>query len=278
MADLLYTFIFDMPGHGFTEQHWRQTTVQDRYVDQLAVGYELARRRQAMSGEQTIFQALRIANGIQEGRNGHTHAEAILGVPGKGSAASNVALNIRIGDTNNQHEKTTQFRGFWDDEEVTGGATLRSPAFMNAFNSWAQYFLAMGFGWRGIASEQVFPINGYEVSNLGIVTLNVTGILNNIMPLNKTKSVRISGLNSNKSQINGQQVAIYTGAGTGANTSSVMLKFPKAALPFSGMGFLHVQAYTFRDADTVELFGLGKRQAGAPLLRSRGRSGKRIRV
>lgn len=278
MPDLMYTFIFDMPGHGFTETHWRQNTDQESFPQTVAIGIELARRRQAMSGNETVFQALRVSNGELEGRGGHTEFQAILGNPTKGSAASNVALNVRIGTANNAQEKTTQFRGFWDDEEITGGALRRSPAFINAFQSWAQYFAANNFGWRGIVSEQQFPITNYTVSDAGIITLTVTGALAGVMPLNKTKSVRISGLNSGKSQINGEQVGIYTGAGTAPGTSTVILKFPKASLAFTGIGFLHVPAFTFRDASTITLGRLGKRQAGAPLLRSRGRSPKRIRT
>lgn len=278
MADLLYTFIFDMPGHGFTESHWRQSETSETLPQSLAIGLELARRRQVMSGKETTFQAIRISNGELEGRGGHTEYNGILGNQDHESESSATALNIRIGTANNVQEKTTQFRGFWDSEEVTGGAVLKSPAFVSAFQSWAQYMVSKSFGWRGVVSEQTFPISNYTVNAAGIVTLTVIGVIGAAMPINRTKSVRISGVNSGKSQLNGEQVAIYTGPGVDPTTSTVLLKFPKAVLAFEGIGFMNVPAYTFRAAATINIGRLGKRQAGAPLLRSRGRSGKRIRV
>lgn len=278
MADLQYTFIYDMPGHGFTETHWRQSNPAETFPQSLTIGVELARRRQAMSGKETTFQALRIGNGELEGRGGHLHYNGILGNQDHESESSATALNIRIGTANNAQEKTTQFRGFWDSEEVTGGAVLKSAPFTNAFQSWAQYFVANAFGWRGVVSETQFPISNYSVNSAGIVTMTVIGALAGVMPLNKTKTVRISGVNSGKSQLNGEQVAIYTGASVTPGSSEVVLKFPKAVLAFAGIGFLNVQSFTFRAAATIEMGRLGKRQAGAPLLRSRGRSGKRIRV
>jgi hypothetical protein len=275
VAELQYTFIFDMPGHGFTETHWRDIPVGESLEQSFAVGYELARRRQVCSGAETVLQGIRISNAELDGRIGTSQLNAVPGNAQFGSAASNVALNLLVGDTNNEHTKTTQWRGFWDQEEVTGGALLRSSAFLNAFNSWAQYFVAQSFGWRGISATQSFPITNYTVSAAGVVTLTVAGNLAGILPLNKPRSVTISGVNGGRTQLKGEQVVILTAPGA---DSSVVLKFPMALVPFSGIGFINVHSYTFRDAAAVSMQRIGTRQAGAPLLRSRGRSGKRTRV
>jgi hypothetical protein len=270
-----YTFIFDMPGHGFTETHWRDGPAGESIADAFTVAQELGRRRQVCSGAQTVLQGVRISNADIDGRIGTTQLFSQPGNPSHGSAASNVAMNLLAADTGNEHTKITQWRGFWDDEEETGGAPVRSQAFLSAFNSWAQYYVAMSFGWRGVSANQVFPIVGYTVSATGVVTLDIDGSLEGVLPLNKPRQVRISGVNGGKSQLNGEQVVILTGAG---ETSAVKLKFPMALTAFTNVGFLNVQSKTFRDAAAVSIQRIGTRQAGAPLLRSRGRSGKRTRV
>lgn len=277
-GDWEVTFIFDMPGHGFTETHWRRSTAEETLEQFFAVAQELGRRRQGMSGEQTILQGVRISNAQQDGRVGTTQLNSVLGTTGKGSAASNVAMNILCADAGNLHTKTTQFRGFWDDEEVTGGAVLRSQPFITAFNSWQQYYVANDFGWYGVATTTQYPIIGYTVTDAGMVLLQVSNVGQPSLPLNKPKSISISGLNAGRSQLNGEKVVILLGPDTGPNTWKVALKFPQAAIPFSQIGFLNVKSYTFRNAAAASIQRMGKRQAGAPLLRSRGRSPKRIRV
>jgi hypothetical protein len=276
MPLLQYTYIFDIPGHGFTETHWRDGGSGETLAQAFDIGQELGRKRQAMSGGQCILQALRISNADIDGRIGTSQLVAVPGVSSKGCAASNVAMNILIADANNQHQKTTQLRGFWDDEEITGGSPVKSGDFNNAFTAWAQFFVIRGFGWRGVATTQEFPIIGYTVNDAGVVSLEVSGNLEGVLPLNKPKSVRIAGLNGGKSQINGQQVVIATNISPTAAT--IKLKFPMAAVPFAGIGFLRVQSKTFYPALNLSIQRIGNRQAGAPLLRSRGRGPKRIRV
>lgn len=276
MPDLQYTFIFDMPGHGFTETHWRSAPEGETLLQSFAVGQELGRRRQGMSGEETILQAVRIANGELAGRVGTSQYNSVAGVSGKGSAASNVAMNILIATTNNTHTKQTQFRGFWDDEEITGGAPLKSAAFVSAFNSWASYFVAQSFGWRGQSADTQFTVVGYTTAASGITSLQIEGDVTGSLPLNRPKSVLLSGINSGRSQLNGEQVVIFKGVAGGV--SVVDTKFPIATTPFNQEGVMHVFSYTFRDADACSIQRIGKRQAGAPLLRSRGRGPKRTRV
>jgi hypothetical protein len=276
MAQLQYTFIFDMPGHGFTETHWRESSGGETLLQSFTIGQELGRRRQEMSGEETILQAVRIANGELEGRVGTSQYNSIPGKSGKGSAASNVAMNILIATTNNAQTKQTQFRGFWDDEEITGGAPLKSAAFMTAFNSWASYFVAQAFGWRGQSADTTFTVVGYTTAASGITSIQIEGDVSGSLPLNRPKSVRFSGINSGRSQLNGEQVVIFKGFAAGV--SVVDTKFPIATTPFNQEGVLHVYSYTLRDADACSIQRVGKRQAGAPLLRSRGRGPKRLRV
>lgn len=272
-----YTYIFDLPGHGFTETHWRVGPDSETLLQAFAIAQELGRRRQVMSGKETTLQGVRISNAQLDGRRGTTQQFGVVGNQSHGSAASNVALNVEIATTNNTEAKQTQFRGFWDDEEVTGGALLRSPAFVNAFDSWAQYYAANNFGWYGQNAQTAnFPITGYTVSPQGVVTLQVNGDLTGILAINKVRQARVQGINGGKSQLNGEHPVIFTGVQAGV--SSVILKFPMALTPFSQVGFFIVYNYTFRPGVNVAMKRIGNRQAGAPLLRSRGRGPKRIRV
>jgi hypothetical protein len=272
-----YTYIFDMPGHGFTETHWREGPGSETLLQAFEVAQELGRRRQVMSGAQTILQGVRISNAELAGRKGTTQQEAILGNSAHGSTASNVALNVAIATANNEESKTTQMRGFWDDEEITGGALLKSSAFRTAFNSWAQYYTSKNFGWYGQnATTAEFPIIGYSVTAQGVVTLQVQGDLTGKLAINKARQVRITGLNGGSSQLNGEQVVIFTSYT--APISTVLVKFPIALTAFSQIGFLVVHNYTFRPGVNLSMQRVGTRQAGAPLLRSRGRSAKRKRV
>ncbi len=272
-----YTYIFDMPGHGFTETHWRVGPESETLLQAFAVAQELGRRRQVMSGKQTILQGVRISNSSLEGRRGTTQQEGVLGNQSQDTAASNVALNVEIATADNKEAKQTQMRGIWDIIEVTGGALDKVPAFVNAFNSWAQYFAANNFGWYGQNAQVAkLPIIGYADSPQGVVTLQVQGDLTGKLAINEPRQVRITGVNGGKSQLNGEQVVIFTGVQAGV--SQVLLKFPMALTAFSQIGFLIVNNFTFRPGVNVAMKRIGNRQAGAPLLRSRGRSPKRIRV
>lgn len=272
-----YDFIFDIPGHGFTESHWRTTTQGETLLQCFQIAQELGRRRMVCAGAQCTLQSVRISNAQLDGRKGTSQNEPRLGNPSHGCAASNVALNVKIASNEDDQVKITQWRGFWDDIEITGGAIDRRPDFMAAFNSWAQYYAANKFGWYGRnATTADMPIIGYTVNAAGVVKLSVQGDLTGILAINKPREATITGVNSGKSQVNGQQVVIFTGVQGGI--SDVLLKFPMALTPFTGIGFIRVFNYTMREGVNLSLSRIGKRQAGAPLLRSRGRGPKRIRV
>lgn len=267
------TFIFDIPGHGFSEEHFIDFQ-SDNILDQFTIAAELGRRRMLFAGAQCILQGVRISNADVEGRVGTTQYIGIPGVTGKGCAASNVALNCLRATTNNVYTAQTQFRGFWDELEVTGGAVDRTNVdFANAFNSWAQYYVQQGFGWRGQTGPgQKFNVVNYVVSDTGVVRLTLGESIAGLGSAGTRKYVRFSQINGGKSQLNGEQVVRIVDGFTVEMTSQM------AVLPFILAGVMRVPTFTLRRAANVAIQRIGKRQAGAPLLRSRGRSPKRIRI
>lgn len=265
------TFIWDMPGHGFSATLRKDFPSQNLDAAQ-DVAFELARRWQGMAGEQTVFQAVRISDAETEGRHGKTYYRSLPGVTGKGSAASNVALNIVLSTFNNQENKIIQFRGFWDDIEVTGGAVDRgNAAFNTAFASWIQYIQQQQFGWRGVSANTIRNVTSYTTNANSIVTLTHDGAPFPFGVMDVRKRARLTGINV-KSVLNGEQIIRVSGENT------VTLVKPIAAGPFISPGRITVSAFTFRVAQNGVIGRIGKRQAGAPLLRSRGRSPVRARV
>lgn len=265
------TFIWDMPGHGFTATLRKEFASQNLDAAQ-DIAFELARRWQGMAGEQTVFQAVRISDAEAEGRHGRTYYRAIPGVTGRGSAASNVALNIVLGTANNQENKIIQFRGFWDDVELTGGAFDRNnAAFNTAFASWSQYIQQQQFGWRGVIANTIRNVTDYTEDANSVVTLTHDGAPFPFGALDTRKRSRLTGINV-KSVLNGEQIIRVSGP------NQVTLVKPIAAGPFISPGKITVSAFTHRIAVHVSAQRIGKRQAGAPLLRSRGRSPVRPRV
>lgn len=272
MPDFALTFIFDIPGHGFTETHYK-TFASDNLDAARDIAVILGQKRQAMSGEQCTLQAVRIANASEPGRVGKTYPLGFLGVTGKGSAASNVALNVTTSTFNNDHSSITQFRGFWDELEVTGGAIdFGNAAFLAAFNAWQAYYVQQQFGWRGVFANTTRNVTAYTVDPVTqIVEVTFDGGALPFGPQGTRKIARFSKING-KSKLNGTQVVVVSGNNT------VQLVKPLALGPFLTTGTITVSSYTLRVATTAIMSRIGKRQAGAPLLRSRGRRPAQPRV
>jgi len=266
------TYIFDIPGHGFSETHYKSFT-SDNLDSARDVAVELGQRRMAMAGEQCVLQAIRISNAEDPGRVGKTYYQGIVGVTGKGCMASNVALNIITGNFNNTANSLTQFRGCWDEVELNGGAFDRgNTAFITAFNSWAQYFIQQGFGWRSISATTSRVVTNYIINpTTMIVTVTHDGAALPFGGVGVRKTARFSKVNG-KSKLNGTQVIVVVGDNT------VSLVKPLALAPFQTPGTINVNAYTFIAAQNATIQRIGKRQAGAPLLRAPGRQPARPRV
>lgn len=265
------TYIFDMPGHGFTESWWvdRDETNLDQIRD---IARTVAEARMRLAGDDCTLQAIRISNGSEAGRVGKTYYNPIEGQSGKGSMASNVAMNAQFGTINNDYQKLVQLRGGWDEWEGEGGALLKSDEQLIArFTSYVSALRGAGFGWRSIVSRLEFPITNYVVSAEQVVTLTLDGSTSGIGATNTRRVARVSKLNG-KSVLNGAQVIRVSGPNT------VDLVKPTAAGDFKSPGVLVVPSYTVRQIANGELQRLGTRQAGAPLLRSRGRASARPRT
>ena len=271
MARYQITFIFDMPAHGFTESWWLESDLTN--LDQIRdLAVPVAKARMGLAGDDCTMQAIRISNGIEDGRVGKTYYLAREGEQGKGCMASNVAMNAQFGTQQNDFQKLVQLRGGWDEWEAEGGSLLKSDSnLMSRFNTYLSSLIQSGFGWRSIVSRQTFPITGYEVSADSIVTLQLDGNTSGIGSPGTRKAARISKLNG-KSVLNGQQVIRV------ASSTTVVLEKPTAAGAFTAPGELVVPSYTIRQVRNGELQRLGQRQAGAPLLRSAGRRSARPRT
>lgn len=271
MPDYQVTFIFDLPGHGFSESYWKNFS-----SDSLDIAFDnalqLGLRRLYMCGEQTVLQAIRISDGELGGRTGRTFYVGQTGYTGKGSMASNVALNVLLSTANAQHSKMVQFRGCWDEVEVTGGAFDKSNVtFQNGFDSWRQWLLANGYGWRGIVSQQLFNVTTYVTDPSSVVMLTMSTPTGGLGSEGTRRKARFSKINV-KSVINGPQI-IRVGAG-----NTVFLAKPLAVGPFVSPGIMSVPSYITRAAASATIQRIGTRQAGAPLLRSRGRAPARPRT
>lgn len=271
MPDYQVTFIFDLPGHGFTESYWKNfssDSLDTAYTNAL----ELGQRRLFMCGEQTVLQGIRISDGETEGRVGKTFYVGQKGYADKGSMASALALNVLLSDSDAKHNKMVQFRGCWDEVELTGGAFDRgNTLFQSGFNSWKQYLLLHGYGWRSIFQSPQYTVLGYTSSEESVVLVELGEITAPLGAPGKLKRVRFSGIN-NKSRINGKQVIRVK------DDFHVELAKPLALGDFVTGGFMYAPSYTIRAASSATIQRLGKRQAGAPLLRSRGRASAKPRV
>ena len=271
MPKYAITFIFSLQRHGFTETWWKNTDSQtlDNLFDDAKV---VAEQRMKLAGKQTELQAIRISNGDDPGRVGKTYYNPLLGNQNLDSAASNVALNCQFATVDNAYQKLVQIRGFPDDWETGGGAPFNGDgALQAAFDSYRNAILLKQFGWRSINARQRFRITGYTTTAQGIVKLAVEEPTAPVGGIGTQKPVRISGLNV-KSVLNGEQVVIVTGA-----NEFTVLK-PIAVGPFVSQGSLVVPSYTVRVAANGTIQRIGKRQAGAPLLQSRGRGRVRQRI
>jgi len=266
------TFIFDIPGHGFSETHYKSFTSEN--IDNARdVCVTLGQKRMAMAGEQCVLQAIRIANAEEPGRVGKPYYQGIVGVTGKGCMASNVAVNVVTSTFNNTESSLTQFRGCWDEVELDGGAFDRgNAAFMTAFNNWAAYYIQQGFGWRSVFATTTRVVSGYVIdANTQIVTVTHDGAALPFGPVGTRKTARFSKVNK-KSKLNGQQIVVVAG------DNIVKLVNPLALGPFATSGTINVSSYTFRPAQNATIQRIGKRQAGAPLLRAPGRRPAQPRV
>jgi hypothetical protein len=265
------TYIFDLPGHGFTESWW--VTDSRTNLDELRdTAMTVARARMGLASEQCTLQAIRISNGAEDGKIGKTYYEPLGGVAGKGGMASNVAINCQFGTQNNDYQKLVQIRGAWDEWEVTGGALDKgNPQLRSAFGTYVAAIQQARYGWRSIVSRQTFDITNYEVVDGSYVVLQLAQVTTPLGAVGNRRVARISKLNT-KSVLNGEQVIRVSGLNT------VTLEKPTAAGPFVAPGQLIVPSYGYRVSANGSLQRLGKRQAGAPLLRSPGRRSARARV
>jgi len=272
VPELRVTFIFNMGQYSWTESWWKNFS-SPNFDSARDICIPLAQKRAVMLGENASIVAIRISNAEDVGRQGKTYYVEINGLTAQGCTAPAVALNISVGDQNNENQKLVQFRGFWDSYELGGGLVNRGDAdFLGAFNSWKAYLFAQSFGWRGIVSQQQFTITTYTVSSAGKVVLT-TGepMIPGLGAPGVKRKGRISGLNG-KSVLNGQQIIRVLDANTAELTK------PTAATAFISQGTLTVPAYTLRVATNALIQRVGKRQAGRPLLVSRGRRPARPRT
>jgi hypothetical protein len=259
------TYIFDIPGHGFTESYYTNDQSNNPdvpYVRALRVG----RVRMGVAGGECLLAAIRISNADDPGRVGKTYHQPIFGDKTFQCSASNVAFNCQLFTADSQFAKIVQVRGCPDVWENAGGAIDKENELVKSrFQAWFNALVQEGFGWRGIVSQQQFDVTGYTRDAQDRVKLAVKQPTAPVGAIGLQKSVRLSKINGGKSVLNGTQVVAITG-----DNEFTIVK-PIAAGPFTFPGKLLVPSYTVRVIASGLLQRLGQRQAGAPLLRSRGR-------
>jgi hypothetical protein len=271
------TYIFDMPKHGFTESWWvdHSDTNLDAVRDTARF---VAEKRALLMGDGCTMQACRIANADAAGRVGKTYSMIFTGDADNGSMPSNVAINCIFGTTDNQFQKIVQVRGGWDQWEGVGGNLIVNNDLLTRFGAWKAMLISKQFGFRSIVSRARFGVTGYTVTANGNVTVNVvhaeapgTNLLTAVGPVGTIKTARFSKVNG-KSRLNGTQVIVVT------SPTTVELVKPLALTAYVSPGAMEVPSYTVRPVANGDIQRLGSRQAGAPLLASRGRAPARPRT
>jgi hypothetical protein len=266
------TFIFDIPGHSFTESYFTndQSTNPDvPYVRALRV----AKVRMGVAGGECLMAAIRISNADDPGRVGKTYHEPIIGDKNYQCSASNVAFNCQLFTADSQFSKIIQVRGCPDVWEHAGGAIDKEdPTLKSRFQAFFNALVQEGFGWRSIVSQQTFDVTTYATDPFGRVKITVKQSTAPVGATGLKKAVRITGVNGGHSRINGMQVVAIT------DDKEFTTVKPLAVGAFNFPGKLLVPSYTVRVAASGLLQRLGKRQAGAPLLRSRGRGPAKART
>jgi hypothetical protein len=270
MPELKCVLIFQGSGYGWTEAYWKEFSSEnfDAARDIVVV---LAQRRAALCGSNTIIEAIRISNGEDIGRKGKTYYGGWTGDPNFPPASASDAVNVELRTVNNTEGKLVQMRGLRDEFLIGPAVNRGDPTFVTLFNSYAEYIVSQGFGWRGVFAEQSFRITGYTVSATGQVTFVTPDSEAYQYPLGKKRKVRIRQLNG-KSKLNGAQIVRRKSA------TLWELAKPTAAVAFVSEGEMILQTYAFRKASNVSVQRVGRRPAGSPLLRSVGRERERVRV
>lgn len=280
MPLMKHTFIFQLARHGFTESWYRNAQAADPNPE-LAIARQYADARAPLLGAGAQMIAIRISNFDNKKQKALTVLENRFGNVQIGqngqflhpAAASNVALNMMATSANFEQEKVIQLRGIWDDFETQGGGfNPGDPIYIPLIQAWGAKVVQLGYGWRGSTSVFKIPFSGYTEAANHIVTFTFAEDFFTQAQVDARANlpVRISDCASSPN-LNGPLVVFPVDKRTAQTIR------PIATNPFVVGGKMQRNVVSFQAASGLRIQRIGNRQAGAPLLQSRGRGPVRVR-
>lgn len=274
------TFICQIARHGFTESWYRNASSPDPN-NELVFARDYATARAAIMGANASIIAIRISNVDNKRQKALTVMDNFQGNISKDAngnfihpaAASNVALNAMATNTDFTQEKLIQLRGIWDDFESAGGApNFNDAVFMPLFQNWGAKVVQLQYGWVHTSSLNVKPIANYVQAANGLITFTTVGDFFTIDQVNAGDNVPVRVLECVSSPNLNGQLTLFPITQTSGRTIR-----PIAVNPFVLGGKLQRNVKQFTAASGLRIQRIGNRQAGAPLLQSRGRGSVRVR-
>jgi hypothetical protein len=276
-----FTFISQIQRHSFSES-WYHEASNTNLNALVPKAREYCQARALMLGAPCYIYAFRISDVSSVVDRALLIYETFLGIQTKdsngnfihGAAASNVALNALFQNADGSKEKLIQLRGIWDDVEFEGGAFRAGEAeFQTVFINYAVKVRQLGFGWLAKSGASIVsPLASYAIQANGVLRFSFSGGFFNLAqtPVGTHVPIRLRGMVDSKN-LNGPITVVVTGA-----DSADTLK-PIAARPWISSGQAVRNNTSPVVADSGRIQRIGKRQAGAPLLQSVGRSSNRAR-
>lgn len=273
------TLVFDAPGHGWTESHFRVCATDDPnegLANSTSVG--LTRSRLLGTGAQVTYMRSSVEiTTVGTPQRGDAQIRKVNYVPNWGQTPQpldepDAALMLRWNDAGHQRHKNVYLRGIPDAIDQSYGTYF--PAAIAGYSDLLsaytdQLILGNLYGWLGQNQAGVFDVTGY-VSDpaTGLVTVTLGGA-----PFTgastQPQQVRFQGINQGNSKLNGLHVVRPSGSNT------CKLTKPLALINYQGLGRMTTYTRSFIPYSGYQPRDIHTRRVGAPLLESRGRGRRR---
>lgn len=275
------TWFFEGKGRGWTESLWFGSN-NGAYEQTMGAAKTLAAERAEMLGKECWIKAIRVST---EG----TGPDAMLryvdfrqkgDVAGKignaiqlkkGTAQPDVALLIRFENITQDRHKFVFMRGIWDEVENNHGVYTPTDDWKKAVGNWAGSVRLGAWGWWGVQEKKKERLTGITRNANDSATFTFANNMFAGITVGKRVSVRISGVNKGRSNLNATHI-VQVKSASEAVTEGVL------AISNNNLGgFGAIQTKGFTDIEFYDDQKIVTRECGAPLLESPGRQKAKAR-
>lgn len=275
------TFFFRGKGKGWTESLWYASS-NGSYEQTMGQAKVIARARAELLGKECEIHAIRVST---EGTGPDAELEYVtykqtgeaVGKIGdavklkRGTAQPDVALLVRFANAARTQHKFVFVRGIWDEVENDYGVYTPNETWERALNDWMDTLRLTSWGWWGVATKKKERLTGVVRNANDTATFTFANNLFDGITAGKRVSVRVSGVNGGKSNLNATHIVQVLSASEARTEKALAV----SNLNVGGFGAIQTKGYI--DIEFAKAQKIVTRECGAPLLESPGRAKAKAR-